>query len=132
MTVNFIKKIKDSLTKTRSELLGSLEKLLPFGAKITDEVLEEIEEVLFEGDLGIHAVDMIVSELKQRAAEINRMETDPYSVMKNTVLNIINRTDLSNKLLIGYNRPHVIIVVGVNGVGKTTTAVNISAGLAPA
>jgi len=121
MTVNIIKKIMDSLKKTRSELLGSLEKLLPFGVKITDKVLEEIEEVLFEGDIGIHAADMIVTELKQRAVEINRMETDPYSVMKNTVLNIINRPDLSNKLLIGNNRPHVILVVGVNGTGKTTT-----------
>jgi len=121
MAIQFIKKIRDSLTKTRKGLLGPLEPLLAFGVDITDELLDEVEEVLFEADLGVHASDMIVRELCTRAVEIKRKEVDPYSVMKETIIDIIHDVSLASRITIGEDKPHVIFVVGVNGTGKTTT-----------
>lgn len=121
MVLNFINKIKDSLTKTRIELFESLGNILPVGATITDDVLDEVEEVLYEADLGVHAVEMLVEELRERAGEINRKEINPYTVMENTVLTIINRFDDTNTISPGNDTPFVILVIGVNGVGKTTT-----------
>jgi len=121
MVLNFINKIKDSLTKTRIELFKSLGNILPVGATITDDVLDEVEEVLYEADLGVHAVEMLVEELREKAGEINRKEINPYTVMKNTVLKIISRFDDTNTISPGNDTPFVILVIGVNGVGKTTT-----------
>lgn len=121
MVLNFINKIKDSLTKTRFELFKSLGNILPVGATITDDVLDEVEEVLYEADLGVHAVEMLVEELRERAGEINRKEINPYTVMENTVLTIISRFNDTNTISPGNDTPFVILVIGVNGVGKTTT-----------
>jgi fused signal recognition particle receptor len=113
-------KIKESLTKTRTRLFGSLQAVLPFGGRITDEVLDEVEEVLYEADLGPHAVERLIEELRSHAGEINRGETDPYSVMREAVYSIINRFE-NTRMRVGDAAPYVITVVGVNGTGKTTT-----------
>ncbi len=118
--MGFFSKIKESLTKTRAQLVSSLQNIFPFGAKITDDMLDEVEQVLYEADLGPHAVERLVGELRDRAGEINRKETDPYTVIKDSVYSIINRFE-DNRLRIGEQRPFVITVVGVNGAGKTTT-----------
>jgi fused signal recognition particle receptor len=119
--LNLLKKIKESMAKTRKELFGTLRNILPVGADITDDILEEIEEVLYGADLGVHAVDKIIEDLRENAVKINRNETDPFTVMKDTVLNLIRRFDTPPAITPSGDTPHVIFVVGVNGVGKTTT-----------
>ncbi len=84
-------------------------------------MLDEVEEVLYEADLGVHAAEAVVERLRERAGEIGRREIDPYGVMKETILEIIGREDAAARLEIGAARPHVMLVVGVNGAGKTTT-----------
>jgi fused signal recognition particle receptor len=121
MAFGFLNKIKESLSKTRTNLMNSLGNILPFGAKITEEVLGEVEEVLYEADLGVYAAEKLVQELRSNAGEINNGKTDPYTVMKNSVLGIINRFDGGTVINPSGKKPFVIIVVGVNGVGKTTT-----------
>lgn len=121
MAFQFFQKIKDSLKKTREGILGSLQAILPFGADITEDVLDEVEQVLYEADLGIHAAEMVVQELRNQAGVIKRREKDPYTVINETILRIFEKTGSSVKLEIGTGRPHVILVVGVNGAGKTTT-----------
>ena len=113
MEISFFNKIKDSLVKTRKGFIKPLKNVLPFGAAITEEVLEEVEEVLFEADLGVHAVDIIVTELGKNAVKIKRNETNPYTVMKRAVLDIIKSCGISNSLRIGTDRPYVIFVAGV-------------------
>ncbi len=119
--MNLLKKIKESMSKTRKELFGTLRNILPAGGDITDDILDEIEEALYGADLGVHAVDRIIEDLRENAARINRNETDPFEVIKSTVLDIIQRFDTPSTLKPSDDVPYVIIVVGVNGVGKTTT-----------
>ncbi len=121
MVVNFFNKIKDSLAKTRNEFLGSLSTVLTVGKDINDDVLEEVEEVLYEADLGVYTADKLIDELREKAIEINKGETTPFAVMKHAILSIINRFDGTKNLSIGGKKPVVILVIGVNGVGKTTT-----------
>lgn len=121
MVQKFFKKIRDSLTKTRDELLGALNNILPFGIEINDEVLERVEEVLYEADLGIHAAERIVSVLRDRAGEINRNELDPFAVMKETIVGIFREAGESERISFGGDSPYVLLIIGVNGVGKTTT-----------
>lgn len=121
MVVSFFNKIKDSLSKTRRELIGSLSGILPIGAAITDEVLEEVEEILYEADLGVETAEKLVEKLRENALAIKRGETDPYVVMKDAVLEIIGKHDSTGTVTGGEKKPQVILVIGVNGVGKTTT-----------
>ena len=121
MSNDFFGRIWSSLSKTRGELIKSLERILPFGSKITEEVLDEIEETLYEADLGIHASELIVAALRERASEINRGKADPYTVIKESVLEVLNRVEQGHRFAVGGSRPWVMFVAGVNGVGKTTT-----------
>lgn len=121
MVTSFFKKLRESLTKTRNELLGSLRSILPFGTKITDDVLEEVEEILYEADIGVYAVEKLIGELKRNEGEINRGETNPFTVMKETILTLIDRFDGDKSINHFDGKPCVILVIGVNGVGKTTT-----------
>ena len=119
MMLEYFTKVKESLTKTRDQFIGSLQSILPFG-RITDEVIDEVEEVLYQADLGPHAVEKLVEELRNHAGEINRKETDPYTVMKKTVLSVIDRFE-DTRITVKKHRPYIILVIGVNGSGKTTT-----------
>jgi fused signal recognition particle receptor len=118
--LEFFTKIKDSLSKTRNQLIGSLQTILPIGGKITSEMIDDVEEVLYQADLGPHAVEKLVVELKTHAGEINRNQTDPYTVLKKGVFSLINRFE-GNGLSLNEHRPYVILMIGVNGTGKTTT-----------
>ena len=120
LMTNMFDKIKTSLAKTRNRLVGSLQSVLPFGGRITDDVLDRVEEVLYEADLGPHAAERLIEELRGRAGEINRGETEPYAVMREAVYSLINRFE-NIRVKVGCASPYVITVVGVNGVGKTTT-----------
>jgi fused signal recognition particle receptor len=116
---NMFTSIKSSLAKTREKLFGSLQAILPFGSKITDAVLDEVEEALYEADLGPHAAEMLIRELRNRAGDINRGATDPWTVMREAVEAIITRP--GERVQVRDFSPYVISVIGVNGAGKTTT-----------
>lgn len=100
--------------------MGSLSTILPFGGPLTDEMLDEIEEVLYEADLGIHAAELLVEELRNRTGEM-KGGGDPYTIMAETVAGVIDRFGDTGQLIKPSNTPHVILVIGVNGAGKTTT-----------
>ena len=121
MLGNMFAKIKESLTKTRNELMGSLSSILPFGGPITDGMLDEVEEALYEADLGVHAAERLVEELRDRAGELKRDGADAYHIMSDAVVSIIDRFGEVPALASGQTRPQVILVLGVNGAGKTTT-----------
>ena len=121
MVLGLVDKIKDSLKKTRNKLIQSLSSVLPIGRSINDDVLDEVEEVLYGADIGVHAVEQLIGGLRDKAVDINTEKTDAFSVMKSSVLSLIGRFGETKEIISGSNQPFVILVVGVNGVGKTTS-----------
>jgi len=119
--MNFFQKIKESLSDTRKGIVDTLSGILPFGADINEDVLDTVEEVLYEADLGVHATELVVEELRANAAAIRRRETDPFAVISKTIRDVLTMPGKSGKLTVGPERPYVIMVLGVNGTGKTTT-----------
>lgn len=124
--MGFFDKIKEGLRKTRENISGSIESMLNSFTKIDEELFEELEELLVMGDVGIHTAGRICEELRVRVKK--QGVTDPNAVMdllKEIVADMLSggeELDLSGK-------PTAILVIGVNGVGKTTTIGKIASRL---
>ncbi|MBW2018250.1 MAG: signal recognition particle-docking protein FtsY [Deltaproteobacteria bacterium] len=108
-------------TKTRSGLAGSLDALF-FGKKeINDELLEQLEEVLFTSDLGVATTQELIDMVQDR---VSRKELDKpekiRSLLKEQIRAFLEVEDVQHRTP-ALGEPLVIMVVGVNGVGKTTT-----------
>lgn len=116
--MGFFNKIKEGLKKTRNAVVGQIDSMLKSFKKIDDELFEELEELLVMGDVGVHTAEKICDELKDRVKkegikdpeEINRLLEETVSEM----LKGGEELDISTS-------PSIILVIGVNGVGKTTT-----------
>lgn len=116
--MGFFSKIKEGLKKTRNAVVGQIDSMLKSFTKIDDELFEELEELLVMGDVGVATAEKICSELKVRVkkegvtdpAEINRLLEETVSEM----LKGGEELNISTT-------PSIILVIGVNGVGKTTT-----------
>lgn len=119
-------KIKEGLTKTRSTLVDNLKSLLGAGRKIDDNLIDEIEEILISADMGVDTTEKIIASLRKRVKrEGFENAEDLYDILKEEILNLLKESPSAHNDAI-YDipedtRPHVIMVIGVNGVGKTTT-----------
>ena len=120
----WLSKLKDRLSGTRAILTTRVDHLLLGVREIDDDVLEELEEILITSDLGVATTNRLI---KTVSAKVARKELDSPEKLKSTLreelLSIVNRppADLPQNA-----RPHVIMVVGVNGVGKTTTIAKLA------
>ena len=116
--MGFFSKIKESLSKTKQNISEGLNELFANFRKVDEEFLEELEEILLLADVGFETTEKIIKELR-RVAKLEKIEE--AEILKKRLADII--TDMmsgGNELKIN-TKPSVIIVVGVNGVGKTTT-----------
>ena len=111
-------KIKAGLTKTKNAIQNGITDILNSFTKIDDELFEELEEVLVSSDIGIQTSEQICEMLRQKVKETG--ETDP-AVLKQYIKDIIVDMLGENTGLSLDTKPSVILVIGVNGVGKTTT-----------
>ncbi|MFN3306652.1 MAG: signal recognition particle receptor subunit alpha, partial [Candidatus Kapaibacteriota bacterium] len=121
-----IDKVKSGLTKTRTNIFERIKSAIGFGRKIDQQLLEEIEEILITADIGIDATEKILDALKRNSSKFNTLDSDSLiEIIKLELLNIFETSSQeinSNPFEINtLNLPHTILVVGVNGVGKTTT-----------
>ena len=111
-------KIKEGLKKTRENVSTSIEKMLHSFQKIDDELFEELEELLVLGDVGVPTAERICEECRRQVKE--RKISDPeeiYGLIQEITADMMRggeALDVSTK-------PSVVLVIGVNGVGKTTT-----------
>lgn len=116
----FLDRIKEGLSKTRKSFVKNLDEMV-FGEKIiTEEVFANLEEALIMADLGPYFTDDLIEEMKYRAGR--RELTNPgalKNVLKEHILEILERSEAP--LVLSEERPYTIMVVGVNGTGKTTT-----------
>ena len=124
--MGFFGKLAEGLKKTRESMTRAVDELLNSFTKIDESILEELEETLIHSDVGIVTAQSICAELRTRIKK--RVITDAQEVrglIKEIVAEMLEggqELDLSTK-------PSVILVIGVNGVGKTTTIGKLSANL---
>ncbi len=119
-------KIKEGLTKTRKNFSDNLRKVLGVGKKIDSGLLDNIEELLITSDIGVDTTEQIINSLKNRIKKENfENSEDLYKILKEEISKIlITSSSAKNDSLYEIDvdkKPYVILVIGVNGVGKTTT-----------
>ncbi len=116
--MRFFEKIKQGLAKTREGMKNSIDSIINSFTKIDDDFLDELEEVLILSDIGVETSQHIISQLRGKIKE--KGLKDPQEI-KSELRSIIS--DILGKFspLNLESKPSVILVIGVNGVGKTTT-----------
>ena len=116
----FLDRLRQGLSKTRSGLTGRLDKLLLAGKTIDEDLLDELEEILYTSDLGVVAVQELIDLV--RAGVARKELKDPEKVKEALKESIIKFLDIPEiDLASTPGQPTVIMIIGVNGVGKTTT-----------
>ncbi len=116
--MGFFDKIKKGLGKTKASLIKNIETVVIGYAKIDDDFLDDLEAVLLTGDLGVRTTDYLMRQIRRGVTEgriSNTKEVMPY--MEKIVSEMLRDEAPEEEL----HHPEVILVVGVNGVGKTTT-----------
>ena len=124
--MGFFEKIKNGLNKTRNALVNSVNSVINSFTKIDEELIEELEEILIMSDIGVNTASEICDRLRERIKE-NRI-TEPSEV-KSLLKDILYEMTEGDTELHLDTKPSVIMVIGVNGVGKTTTIGKLSAQL---
>ena len=122
--MGFFEKIKQGLAKTRAALSSTLDEVFDNADKIDEDFYEELEETLILADLGMDTVNKLMKELRYRV--LNRGLTTPDHVKFNLKLILNDMLRAGSPELNISTKPSVILVIGVNGVGKTTTIGKIS------
>ena len=115
----FFKRLVSGLTKTRENIVSSIDSIFSGYSSIDDDFYEEIEEILVMGDLGINATNNIIEDLKRQVAE--KKIKDPQECKKLLMDSIKAQMAVGEAAYEFENRKSVVLVIGVNGVGKTTT-----------
>ena len=115
----FFKRLVSGLTKTRENIVASIDSIFSGYSSIDDDFYEEIEEILVMGDLGINATNNIIEDLKRQVAE--KKIKDPQECKKLLMDSIKAQMAVGEAAYEFENRKSVVLVIGVNGVGKTTS-----------
>jgi len=117
--MGFFDKIKQGLAKTRAALSSTLDEVFDNADAIDEDFYEELEETLVLADLGMETVNKLMAELRHRVEVRNLSTTDHVKFNLKLILNDMLKAG-SPELNLS-TKPSVILVIGVNGVGKTTT-----------
>lgn len=118
----YFKRLKNRLSKTRKSLSGGFDRVFSGKKKIDAAVLEELEELLITSDIGVHTTMALMERIaKSKVSDVDQVK----ALLKNEILSILGADSDAPEAVAG--RPHIILVVGVNGVGKTTTIGKIAA-----
>lgn len=116
---SFFKRLVSGLAKTRDHIVSSMDSVFSGFSKIDDEFYEELEETLIMGDLGVHTTTEIIENLKAKVKEQHIKE--PIECRQLVIDSIKEQMDVGEAAYEFENRTSVVFVIGVNGVGKTTT-----------
>lgn len=114
-------KIKNGLTKTRNKIVQSISETLTGKAQIDDNTLDTIEEILITSDIGVETSEFIIENVrKSLKSEKDRSVQNVLNLIKKELADIFPNNH-TKSILQQFQKPYIILVVGVNGVGKTTT-----------
>jgi ABC-type lipoprotein export system ATPase subunit len=115
--LGFFDKLKDGLKKTKEAIFGQVSQIFRVFTKVDEEMLEELEELLIMADTGVAATEEIIDRLRERIKDERITEgAAAQEALKEILVDMIGQRE---PLLLD-NTPAVILVIGVNGVGKTT------------
>ena len=116
--MGFFEKIRDGLKKTRDNISGQITQMVNSFTKIDEDLFEELEELLVMGDVGVNTAEYICDRLRAKIKE--KGITDPSLIMGELKAIVAEMLQGDDTLHIS-TKPSIILVIGVNGVGKTTT-----------
>ena len=119
----FLDKLKAGLTKTKNAIFGQVDNVLKAFVKVDEELLEELEELLICSDVGVAATEEIIEELRDRIKDGRLKQKDQVTDALREILSDMIGEGEPLKL---EGTPSVILVIGVNGAGKTTSIGKIS------
>lgn len=118
-------KLDEGLEKTKTSVFSKLSKAIAGKSKVDDEVLDNLEEVLITSDVGVNTTLKVIERIETRVAKDKFLGTEELNeILKSEIANLLeenNSGSATEFTLPEGHKPHVIMVVGVNGVGKTTT-----------
>jgi fused signal recognition particle receptor len=120
----FFQRLKNGLSKTRKLLSTDINDLFAGKRKIDDQLLEALEERLITSDLGVRTTMDLIRSISGKSSEISGPD-QLKDVLKEKILELLNATVRPPQIIV--NKPHVIMVIGVNGTGKTTTIGKLAA-----
>lgn len=119
----FFERLKEGLKRTKDSVFGQINDIFKSFVKVDEDMLEELEEVLIASDVGINITSEIIDELRDRIK--SKHITEPEDA-KNELIDILESTIGEDEPLDVSKKPTVILVIGVNGVGKTTSIAKLA------
>lgn len=118
--MGFFSKLKEGLSKTRDNIVSGIDSIFSGFSSIDDDFYDELEETLIMGDIGVNATEAIIEDLKEKVKEQKIKE--PSACKQLLIDTIRERMDLGENAYEFENRKSIVMLIGVNGVGKTTSA----------
>ncbi len=119
------------LAKTKESVFSKISRAIVGKSKVDDEVLDNLEEILITSDVGVETTLRIIERIEERVARDKYVGTDElHTILKEEIVALLAENNLDDLADIDYDsseNPYVILVVGVNGVGKTTTIGKLAA-----
>ncbi|HIQ96724.1 MAG TPA: signal recognition particle-docking protein FtsY [Candidatus Limivivens merdigallinarum] len=115
----FFRRLVEGLTKTRDNIVSGIDSIFSGFSSIDEDFYEEIEEILVMGDLGINATTAIIEDLKEKVKEQKIKE--PMECKQLLIDSIKDQMNVGETAYEFENRKSVVLIIGVNGVGKTTS-----------
>ena len=126
--MGFLDKLKQGLTKTKESINDKINNVFSNFRKVDEELLEELEEALIMSDMGVETSTQIIKNLREKIKKEKIEDSEQVKeALREEIEKILEKCDNSLKL---ETKPSVILVVGVNGVGKTTSIGKMAARLA--
>jgi len=119
--LGFIKRLKEGLARTREGLVRRIDQAIRRYDRIDEDLLEEIESILLQTDVGVETTAKIIDGLRRQA--VDARTKDPAALqglLREEMIRILDRRPPEAESTI-HHKPHVVMIVGVNGTGKTTT-----------
>ena len=116
--MGFFEKLRSGLTKTRDSVFGKIDSFFKSFSKVDEDVLDELEEILITSDVGVQASEEIIEQLREKVKDEHI--SDP-ALVREEFINILKGIIGENRNLDISATPSVILIIGVNGVGKTTS-----------
>lgn len=124
--MKFFEKLKSGLAKTKNAVMGKIDGVLKSFVRVDEDLLEELEEILYMSDMGAETTENVIEQLRDRIKDGRLKDPDDVrAALKEILRSMVGDAEELNIS----TSPAVILVIGVNGVGKTTTIGKISAKL---